>query len=212
MAAPRDQPTDKADSLRPESTPQQKVQRRGRARWRSASVPFGRAAVNAWPISIGRDLIDDALSAASEAGTPPGDVEIESQPEAIYGPEIFSVLQDFHDAGLRVALDDFGEGNLHFMALRDAPFEVVKLPVPFVKRAGAAFDDTVIAAAVGFARSIGAETVAEGVETIAIRDRVRELGCGLGQGFLWSHQVPGDELPAVIRSIGLDGASPKPVA
>jgi len=88
----------------------------------------------------------------------------------------------------------------------------VKLPVPIVKRAGAAFDDMVIAAAVGFARSIGAETVAEGVETVAIRDRVRELGCGIGQGYLWSQQVLGDELPGVLRAIGIDGVSPKPVA
>lgn len=182
------------------------------ARWRSASVPVGRAAVNVWPVSIGRDLIDDTLTAASEASLRPGDIEIESQPEATYGPEIFKVLQDFRDAGLRVALDDFGAGNLHFIALRDAPFDVVKLPVQFVKRAGAVFDDTVIAAAVGFARAIGAETVAEGVETVAIRDRVRELGCGIGQGYLWSQQVLGDELPGVLRAIGPNGASPKPVA
>ncbi|HEV8669587.1 MAG TPA: EAL domain-containing protein [Candidatus Limnocylindria bacterium] len=111
----------------------------------------------------------------------------------------------------RVALDDFGEGDLHFMALRDAPFDVVKLPVQFVKRAGAMYDDTVIAAGVGFARSIGAKTVAEGVETTAIRDRVRELGCEIGQGYLWSRQVPGDELPDVISAIRIDGAaSPKP--
>jgi EAL domain-containing protein (putative c-di-GMP-specific phosphodiesterase class I) len=159
------------------------------ARWRAESVPFGRASINAWPISIGRDLIDDALSAASETGVRPGDIEVESQPEATYGPEIFGVLRDFREAGLRVALDDFGEGHLHFMALRDAPFDVVKLPVHFVKRTGAIFDDMVIAAGVGFARSIGAEIVAEGVETITIRDRVRDLGCEIGQGYHWSQQV-----------------------
>jgi len=181
------------------------------ARWRAASVPFGRASVNAWPGSIGRDLIDDTLRAAFEAGISPADIEIESQPEASYGPPIFAALREFRDAGLRVALDDFGEGDLHFMALRDAPFDVVKLPVHFVKRAGAMYDDTVIAAGVGFARSIGAETVAEGVETTAIRDRVRELGCEIGQGYLWSQQVPGDELPDVISAIRIDGAaSPKP--
>ncbi len=177
------------------------------ARWRAASVPFGRASVNAWPGSIGRDLIDDALSAAFEAGISPADIEIESQPEATYGPPIFAALREFRAAGLRVALDDFGEGNLHFMALRDAPFDVVKLPVHFVKRAGARYDDTVIAAAVGFARSIDAETVAEGVETTAIRDRVLALGCDIGQGYLWSQQVAGDELPAVIRAIRIDGAA-----
>ena len=138
-------------------------------------------------------------------------VEIESQPEATYGPAIFAALREFRQAGLRVALDDFGEGNLHFMAIRDAPFDVVKLPVHFVLRAGATFDDMVIAAGVGFARSIGAETVSEGVETTAIRDRVLALGCDIGQGYLWSQQVPGDELPAVIGAIGVDGAvAPKP--
>ena len=182
------------------------------ARWRAAAVPFGRASINAWPVSIARDLIDDTLSAASAAGIPPGDIEVESQPEATYGPEIFAALRAFRDAGIRIALDDFGEGDLHFMALRDAPFDVVKLPVHFVKRTGANFDDMVIAAGVGFARSIGAETVAEGVETVAIRDRVRELGCDIGQGYMWSQQVTGDELPAVIRAIGIDGASAKPVA
>jgi EAL domain-containing protein (putative c-di-GMP-specific phosphodiesterase class I) len=182
------------------------------ARWRTESVPFGRASINVWPISIGRELIDDTLSAAAAAGIAPGEIEVESQPEATYGPEIFAVLAEFREAGIRVALDDFGEGNLHFMALRDAPFDVVKLPVHFVKRTGAIFDDMVIAAGVAFARSIGAETVAEGVETTQIRDRVRELGCDIGQGFLWSQQVLGDELPAVLQAIGIDGTSAKPVA
>jgi EAL domain-containing protein (putative c-di-GMP-specific phosphodiesterase class I) len=164
--------------------------------------------VNAWPVSIGRDLIDDIVSAASAAGVPLAEIEVESQPEATYGPEIFARLQQFRDAGLRIALDDFGEGALRFMAIRDAPFDVVKLPVHFVLRAGAAYDDMVIAAGVGFARSIGAETVAEGVETTAIRDRVLELGCDIGQGYLWSQQVIAEELPAVIRAIGIDGAIP----
>jgi len=182
------------------------------AHWRAGSVPFGRASINAWPLSIGRELIDDTLRAAAAAGIGPSELEVESQPEATYGPEIFAALQEFRDAGIRVALDDFGEGYLRFMSIRDAPFDVVKLPVHFVLRAGATFDDAVIAAGVGFARSIGAETVAEGVETTQIRDRVRDLGCDIGQGFLWSQQVEADELPAVLRAIGIDGASAKPVA
>jgi EAL domain-containing protein (putative c-di-GMP-specific phosphodiesterase class I) len=182
------------------------------ARWRTRSVAFGRVSINAWPISIGRELIDDVLSAAAQAGIDPSEIEVESPPEATYGPEIFAALQKFRDAGIRVALDDFGEGYLRFMSIRDAPFDVVKLPVHFVLRAGATFDDAVIAAGVGFARSIGAETVAEGVETTQIRDRVRDLGCDIGQGFLWSQQVEAEELPAVLRAIGIDGAPAKPVA
>ena len=117
-------------------------------------------------------------------------------------------LQRFRDAGLRVALDDFGEGALHFGSLRDAPFDVVKVPVMFGKNAGHAYDDAIITATVAFAKAIGAPTVVEGVETIAIRDRVLELGCDIGQGYLWSQQVEAAAFPAVVSAIGIDGARP----
>jgi len=83
----------------------------------------------------------------------------------------------------------------------------VKLPVTFVKASGNAYDDAVISSGVSFARAIGAVTVAEGVETVAIRDRVRDLGCDIGQGYLWSQQVEADALPVVIRAIAIDGTT-----
>lgn len=182
------------------------------AAWRADSVDVGRISVNAWPVSLGRELIDDVLAAARDAGLDPALVEIESQPEATYDPATFAALRQIREAGIRVALDDFGEGDLRFAWLRDAPFDVVKIPVMFVLKSGQPFDDAVIKSAVGFARSIGAPTVAEGVETVAIRDRVLALGCDIGQGYLWSQQVPGDELPRVLASIGIDGANGKTVA
>jgi EAL domain-containing protein (putative c-di-GMP-specific phosphodiesterase class I) len=83
----------------------------------------------------------------------------------------------------------------------------VKLGVNFVLRSSTAFDDAVIAAAVALAKTIGAVTVAEGVETVAIRDRVRALGVDIGQGFLWAQMIPGDEVPAAIARIGIDGVT-----
>ena len=84
---------------------------------------------------------------------------------------------------------------------------MVKIGVAFAKNAGRPYDDAVTSSAVAFARAIGAVTVAEGVETIAIRDRVRELGCDIGQGYLWSRQVEADALPAVIQAIVIDGTT-----
>lgn len=177
------------------------------ARWRSMSLDVPRVAVNAWPISIGRELLDDALRAIADAGLLPADLEIESQPEATYDPKMLAALREMREAGLRVALDDFGDGDLRYLWLRDAPFDVVKLPVTFVLRPPSAFDDAVIAAGVGFARAIGAQTVAEGIETIALRDRVRALGIDIGQGFLWAPMVSGDLLPGALRAVGVDGAT-----
>src|SRR5438270_455181 len=78
--------------------------------------------------------------------------------------------------------------------------------VAFGKNAGRTYDDAVITAAVAFARAIGAQTVVEGIETIALRDRARELGCDIGQGYLWSRQVTADEFPSTVRAIRVDGA------
>jgi EAL domain-containing protein (putative c-di-GMP-specific phosphodiesterase class I) len=180
------------------------------AAWRAASIAIPRFSVNAWPESIGPALITDALEACAESGVPPTLLEIETQPEAVYDAEMCARLARFRAAGIRVALDDFGDGDLRYAWLRDAPFDVVKLPVTFVLGAGGRYDDAVISAAVAFARSIGAETVAEGVETTATRDRVRDLGCDIGQGYLWSRQVEAAAFPAVVAAIGVDGAVSKP--
>ena len=177
------------------------------ARWRERSIDIPRFSINAWPTSIGDELLADSLRACDDAGIPPGLLEIETQPEATYDSAMCARLQEFRDAGIRVALDDFGDGDLRFAWLRGAPFDVVKIGIAFAKNAGRPYDDAVTSSAVAFARAIGAVTVAEGVETVVIRDHLVELGCDIGQGYLWSQQVIADELPAVIRAIGIDGST-----
>jgi len=48
---------------------------------------------------------------------------------------------------------------------------------------------------------MGARVVAEGVETPALRERVRALGCDLGQGYLWSQLVRGAEIPRIFAAL-----------
>ncbi len=119
------------------------------ALWRAMPVDIPRVAVNAWPVALGRVLLDDVLRAAADAGLRPSDIELETQPEATYDAATLRSLQEMREAGVRIALDDFGDGDLRFCWLRDAPFDVVKLPVTFVLRSATAYDDAVIAAGVG---------------------------------------------------------------
>ena len=175
------------------------------ARWRSAGLPVPRFSVNAWPDSIGPELLADALRSCEDAGLPPSLLEIEAQPESVFDEDMCARLQEFRRSGIRIALDDFGDGDLRFARLRNAPFDVVKLPVTFVRDAGP-YDDAVVSAGIAFARAIGAETVAEGIETVAARDRMRALGIDIGQGYLWSRQVEAEAFPAVVAAIAIDGA------
>jgi EAL domain-containing protein (putative c-di-GMP-specific phosphodiesterase class I) len=175
------------------------------AAWRATELIVPRIAVNTWPVTVGREFRDDALRAVRDAGLEPADLEIEVQPETTFDAAAMAALRELRAAGLRVALDDFGDGDLRFTSLRDAQFDVVKIGVSFVLASQTAFDDAVLSAAVAFARAIGAVTVAEGVETTALRDRVRDLGVDLGQGFLWAQMVPGADFPAAVRAFGVDG-------
>ncbi len=149
--------------------------------------------------------------AIADAGIAASAIEVETPPEATYDQATLDVVRALHDSGIRTAWDDFGAGDVRYAVLRDAAFDVVKVPVTFVLKDGA-FNDAVIRAAVGFARSIEAVVVAEGVETIAARDRVRSLGCDIGQGYLWSRIVPGDEIPRSLAAITIDGARGAPPA
>lgn len=176
------------------------------AAWRRADLSVPRIAVNTWPQTLGQELRDDALRAVRAAALEPSDLEIEVQPETTLDDVALGALRELRAAGLRVALDDFGDGDVPFVRLRDAPFDRVKLGVHFVLHSQTSFDDAVIAAAVAFASAIGADTVAEGIETVAGRDRAQRLGVAIGQGFLWSPMVAGDEFAHVVRAIGIDGA------
>jgi len=176
------------------------------AEWRAAAVPLGRVSINTWPVSLTREIVSDVLSAVAAAGLDPSDVEVETPPEATYDPETLAIVSALRDAGIRTAFDDFGDGHIRFTWLRDARFDVVKVPLTFVLGDVGPFDDAVVRSAIAFAHAIGAVVVAEGVETRGARDRVLGLGCDIGQGYWWSRVIPADEIPRVLAAIRVDGA------
>ncbi len=178
------------------------------ARWRASGVGLERVTVNTWPEDLVPELAHRALAAAAEARIEPSALEIEITPAARFDDVTVDCVKRLREAGVRVALDDFGDGELRLAALRDATFDVIKVPMTFVRESQGPFADAVIRSAVEVARALGALVVAEGVETIAMRDRVLGLGCDIGQGYLWSRVVSGDEVGRAIAAIGVDGAHP----
>ncbi len=95
-----------------------------------------------------------------------------------------------HDRGVGIAIDDFGTGTSSLSYLRTLPIDVVKIDRAFVAGIDRSGDDyTVLAALVPLARVIGNRVVAEGVETEPQLELLRDLGCDLAQGFLFSPAV-----------------------
>ncbi|HEX6026117.1 MAG TPA: EAL domain-containing protein [Solirubrobacter sp.] len=96
-------------------------------------------------------------------------------------------LQQLRDLGVQLALDDFGTGYSSLSYLRNLPLDTLKIAREFVE--GLAFSDhdaAFVRLIVGLAKTVGLKVVAEGIETRAQLDMLREIGCDLGQGFYFA--------------------------
>ena len=96
-------------------------------------------------------------------------------------------LQQLRDLGVQLALDDFGTGYSSLSYLRNLPLDTLKIAREFVE--GLAFSDhdaAFVRLIVGLAKTVGLKVVAEGIETRAQLDMLREIGCDLGQGYYFA--------------------------
>ncbi|UJW77592.1 putative bifunctional diguanylate cyclase/phosphodiesterase [Rhizobium sp. SL42] len=99
---------------------------------------------------------------------------------------ILSAVETFRRNGVSVSLDDFGTGFASLVHLRDFPFDELKIDRSFVS--GIETDPRsaqIIRAIVDLSRHLGKRCVAEGIETDAQHRFLLEIGCELGQGYLF---------------------------
>jgi diguanylate cyclase (GGDEF)-like protein/PAS domain S-box-containing protein len=149
------------------------------------------------------DLLRDVGDALADAGAT-GDalaIEVTEAMLAAHGGVARAQLDAVRQLGVRVALDDFGTGFSSLSYLRDFPIDVLKIDKSFVMQSdGQSANRGVTAAIVAIGRSLGMQTVAEGVETEAQRDAMRLMGCAMAQGYLYSPPLAAEALDRLLRS------------
>ncbi len=102
--------------------------------------------------------------------------------------------------GVRLALDDFGTGYSSMSYLQRFHLDVLKLDRAFVAGLGSGGrDDAITGAVVTMAAALGMAVVAEGIETPTQLTALQDLGCKLGQGYLFAKPAPGDELVETLK-------------
>jgi diguanylate cyclase (GGDEF)-like protein/PAS domain S-box-containing protein len=146
-------------------------------------------------------LVEDVARALAESGLPATSLTLEvtetTALEDVAGA--MSALQGLKDLGARLAIDDFGAGYAGLGYLRRCPVDRLKIDRSYV--AGLGFnqaDMAMVRAVVEFARVLGIEVTAEGIETAAQLAAVRTLGCHQGQGFHFSRPVPADAMTGLL--------------
>ncbi|MDA0169559.1 EAL domain-containing protein [Solirubrobacter taibaiensis] len=135
------------------------------------------------------DLLHTITDVLQRTGIAPGRLVLEVTEtllvkDAERGAE---TLQQLRDLGVQLALDDFGTGYSSLSYLRNLPLDTLKIAREFVE--GLAFsehDAAFVRLIVGLAKTVGLKVVAEGIETRAQLDMLREIGCDLGQGYYFA--------------------------
>jgi diguanylate cyclase (GGDEF)-like protein/PAS domain S-box-containing protein len=113
--------------------------------------------------------------------------------------ETMNVMERLMQLGIGFALDDFGTGysSLSYLALLRP--RIIKIDQSFVSPTkDSVRNDTLLEAIVTLGKKLNMTMIAEGIETEAQLDRLRHLGCELGQGFLFSPAVPAGDVPSLL--------------
>jgi diguanylate cyclase (GGDEF)-like protein len=171
--------------------------------WPRASAKCPAAiAVNLSPRQFERgDLPSVIREKLKRTGLEPERLHLELTETAVIDlrPDVLLQLGRIRDLGVQIGLDDFGTGYASLTHLRRLPLTFVKIDQTFVQGLGTDDEDErIVAAVVDLARNLGLRSIAEGIQTSDQLDRLRELGCDQGQGYLYAHPMPADAVAAAI--------------
>ncbi len=111
------------------------------------------------------------------------------------------VLAEVRRRGIGLAIDDFGTGYSSLTYLQRFPVDAVKIDRSFVDGIGSGARNTeLVRSILALARALGLEAVAEGVETTEELRELSRMGCGLAQGYLFSHPLDVEDAGALLLS------------
>jgi diguanylate cyclase (GGDEF)-like protein len=180
------------------------------AAWQAAGLPATRASVNVSALQMGRDDLREVVAAAlSDAKLDARWLELEVSERVLVNNVNASIdlLGRVRELGVRVAIDDFGRGHSSLLYLHRLPVDSLKVEGTFVRALESSGNARpLVQAVVALAHSLKLEAVAESVENEAQLQAVRELGCDLAQGYLWSPALPAEQIAALLRAPGYRGA------
>ncbi len=145
------------------------------------------------------DAASRTLDIIRRAGARPGDVWLEVTEQRSIRGDVTPFTDAMLAAGVHLALDDFGMSYSNLGHLERLPVELLKIDRSFVDGMTVTErDHGIVRACLAVAESLGLSVVAEGIETTEQRDALISLGCGHGQGYLFSRPVPDTQADAIV--------------
>ena len=150
-------------------------------------------------------FVGDTIQLIVESGVSPEALILEITETVLLEDTAASItkLTQLKNLGLRLAMDDFGTGYSSLSFLAELPVDILKVAKPFTEGLGRSERETAFAQAiVGLARTVGMQTIAEGVERHDQLEILRTLGCDMAQGFYFAPARDASYIEHMLRGGG----------
>jgi len=171
--------------------------------WQDAGLPPMVMAVNLSAVQFRQSRLPELVSQTlDEFKLSPEFLELElTEGVAMDNPlGAIAVMNDLHERGVRMSIDDFGTGYSSLSYLKRFKVYKLKIDQSFVRDISTDPEDAaIVAAIIGLSRSLGLQTIAEGVETAEQLAFLRDRGCDEAQGYQISRPMPAEEFEAFLR-------------
>ena len=172
--------------------------------WQQEGLPRLSIAVNLTARQFSDEhLLRDVGLILDETGMDPRLLELEIT-ESLLMHDVegaLRVLTSLKRMGIRIAIDNFGSGYVSLSALKSFPLDTVKIDRSFIRDVESqAKDKALTGAVIAMGKSLSLTVVAQGVETRAQADYLRENACDELQGFYFAKPVPADQFEVLLRA------------
>jgi diguanylate cyclase (GGDEF)-like protein len=168
------------------------------AAWRAAGDPLTVAVNLSVTNLLDPQFPDHVIGLLAETGLPGSALELELTEDLFMADpaRARTTVRTLLEAGVSLVIDDYGTGYSSLGYLRDLrDIRGLKLDRSFVTHLDAdPRAEAIVESTITLAHSLGMAVVAEGVETVTVRDRLAAFGCEVAQGYLFSRPVPAEEI------------------
>jgi diguanylate cyclase (GGDEF)-like protein len=148
------------------------------------------------------DLVSDIQKALEDFSVDPARLVLEITENVLMKEGVHATLDELKKLGVGLAIDDFGTGYSSLSYLDRLPVDIIKVDKSFVDRLadGTADESPLVRTVIGLGESLGLQTIVEGIETAGQYERLKELGCEMGQGFFLAEPLTVDALNTLFSS------------
>ena len=125
-------------------------------------------------------------------------IEVTENSKYTFNEELKEIFDILHNNKINIYMDDFSMGNTSITFLQNTTFDFVKLDGSLVKNIDNERCENIIKSIVDLGKSLNFEVVAEYVETMSQKNKLKELGCEIYQGYLYYKPIEIDELMDIL--------------